>query len=275
MKKLTRLFISLVFVLFAVAVYAQSGDVQQIAIPLSHPDKPGKLKVGLVQGAITVTGYSGKTVIVRYRANKSRWLGRNQDQNVPKGMKMIPNHSYGLDARESNNVVTISSETPDREMGLTIQVPINFSLSLSTVNGGDIEVKNVHGDLDLNNVNGNIVLQGVSGSANANTINGKIIADFSKINENTPMAFTTLNGNVDLTFPANAKFTTKMKTDRGNIFTGFDMDLSTNDQPKVETKGDKNVYRVTVNKWQYGKVNGGGPEVLLKSFNGNLYIRKK
>ncbi len=275
MEKLTRLFTSLVLVLFSVSVYAQSGDMQQIAIPLSHPDKPGKLKVGLVQGSIMVTGYSGKIVIVRYQANKSSIFGRNQDKNVPKGMKMIPNHSYGLDARESDNVVTINSETPNREMGLTIRVPMNFSLSLSTVNGGDIEVKNVHGDLDLNNVNGNVILKEVSGSANANTVNGKIIADFSKINKNTPMAFTTLNGNVDLTFPANAKFSTKMKTDRGNIYTGFDMDLSSNDQSKVETKRDKNVYRVTVNKWQYGKVNGGGPEVLLKSFNGNLYIRKK
>ncbi len=109
---------------------------------------------------------------------------------------------------------------------MTIQVPMNFSLSLSTVNGGDIEVKNVHGDFDLNNVNGDIILKEISGSANANTINGKIIADFSKINENNPMAFTTLNGNVDLTLPANAKFSTKMKTDRGNIYTGFDMDLS-------------------------------------------------
>ncbi len=51
MKKQSRLFISLVLVLFNVSVYAQSGDMQQVAIPLSHPDKPGKLKVRTCSGS--------------------------------------------------------------------------------------------------------------------------------------------------------------------------------------------------------------------------------
>lgn len=277
MKKILWIFISLLFVLSnAAIVFAQhdSSGTQQIAIPLTHPDKPGKLKVELIQGSINVESYAGKTVIIHYQADNILGLGSDQNQKPPKGMKMIQNHSFGLDARESDNTVTINSSSPLRKLDLTIQVPADFSLDLSTISG-DITIKQINGNMDLKNVNGDITMQDVSGSANANTINGKITADFRQINENVPMAFTTLNGNVDVTLPAKAKFTAKMKTDRGNIYTGFNMDLTGNNQPKVETKSGNNVFQVSVNNWQYGEVNGGGTEILFKSFNGSLYIRKK
>jgi hypothetical protein len=33
-------------------------------------------------------------------------------------------------------------------------------------------------------------------------------------------------------------------------------------------------YRVKVDKTVHGKINGGGPEIQFKDFNGNIYIRK-
>jgi hypothetical protein len=35
------------------------------------------------------------------------------------------------------------------------------------------------------------------------------------------------------------------------------------------------VYKVTIDDWKRGDVNGGGPEITLKNYNGDILIRKK
>lgn len=88
------------------------------------------------------------------------------------------------------------------------------------------------------------------------------------------MAFSNLNGDIDVTLPANAKVTAKMKSDWGEMFTDFDMDI-TQDQGKVDASSGSGTYKVSVNNWIYGNINGGGPEYLFKSMRGDIYVRKK
>ena len=35
------------------------------------------------------------------------------------------------------------------------------------------------------------------------------------------------------------------------------------------------VYKVVVDDWKRGEVNGGGPEFTMKNYNGDILIRKK
>jgi len=269
--------LSIVFIALLVMAgygYAQSDQTHQLAIPLSNPGKPGQLKCDLINGTINVSGYNGKEVIIRY-SGEQRIFGRHHsDEDVPKGMHRVTNNSMQLEAKEDNNTVTINPGIPNRSLTLDIQVPKNFSLNLANVNGGTLKVKNVDGEFDISNVNGSIELTNVSGSVNANTVNGKIVANLEKISNN-PMAFTTLNGKVDVTLPASAKFTARMKTERGDIYTDFDMNMTKENKAKVTTTKQNGVFKVSVDKWMYGEVNGGGPEIIFKSFNGDIYIRKK
>jgi len=62
----------------------------------------------------------------------------------------------------------------DFKMDMTLRVPAGTNLVLSTVNEGDINVKDVKGNLHVNNVNGAIALNGVEGKVYAHTINGDI-----------------------------------------------------------------------------------------------------
>ncbi|HBX67548.1 MAG TPA: hypothetical protein DEG32_15835, partial [Balneolaceae bacterium] len=71
----------------------------------------------------------------------------------------------------------------------------------------------------------------------------------------------------------NAKFTAKMKTEWGEVLTNFDMDINRTPSKTEENKDGE--YRVSVNKWITGKVNGGGPEYLFKTLHGDISIRKK
>ncbi len=34
------------------------------------------------------------------------------------------------------------------------------------------------------------------------------------------------------------------------------------------------MYRINIEEWVYGKIGGGGPEMMMKTMNGNIYIRK-
>jgi len=253
---------------FSVSALAQN----QIAVPLSNPDQPGKLKIGVVRGSISVTGYDGKEVIIRYGNEEEDETDREVTKN---GLRRISNKGIGFEAREEDNEVEIGGVSPMRNTSFKISVPRNFSLELSTVNGGDIIVENVNGEMEIQNVNGEITLTNVSGSAVANTVNGDITAYFNSVDPNKPMAFSNLNGDIDVSFPANAKLTAKMKSEWGEMYTDFDMDINRQESGKIDATSDSGTYQVSVNNWIYGKINGGGPEYLFKSMRGDIYVRKK
>lgn len=256
-----------------VPVLAQSDVKEQLIVPLTDPGKPGSLEVELVQGFIHVVGYNGKEVVIDAASDGQR-RNRNDNRTAESGMRRIPTGSpFDLSAEENNNRVRVHTSSVNNPINLTIKVPQRFSLKLHTVNQGDITVENVTGELEINNVNGPIELTNVGGSAVANTINGDLKATFRDVSDKAPMAFSTLNGRVDVTFPASVKANVKMKSDRGDLLSDFEIDVDKN-QPKATRSNQAGMYRVTIDDWVYGKINGGGPEVMLKSMQGSIYVRK-
>lgn len=254
--------------------FAQNEIKEQLVVPLSDPAKSGSLNVGLINGSIKVTGYAGKEVIIDAETLPS--TNSNKKEKVDEsatGMKRIsPRNGLELSAEEKNNKVNVSSSSHRQSINLNIKVPQQFSLKVSTINNGDIVIDNVTGELEINNVNGDITMTNVAGSAVANTVNGIIKANFKSVSD-SPMAFTTLNGNVDITFPATVKMTTKVKSDRGEVYSDFDMDIDKS-APKGVRSNQNGMYKVSIDEWIQGKVNGGGSEVMMKNMHGNIYIRK-
>jgi DUF4097 and DUF4098 domain-containing protein YvlB len=183
------------------------------------------------------------------------------------------NPSFDLTAEERDNKVYIKTNSWQQPIDLVIKVPQQFSLKIGTVQDGDIVVENVSGELEISNVNGGVQLKQVSGSAVANTVNGSVTATFKNVTSGAPMAFSTVNGKVDVTLPSNAKAALKMKSDFGEIYSDFDL-ATEKSAPKVNRTSQGGTYRVSADDWTYGKINGGGAEIMMKSLNGNLYIRK-
>ncbi|WP_201983478.1 DUF4097 family beta strand repeat-containing protein [Hymenobacter rubidus] len=263
---------ALAFVLLGSALPGRAQDSKEtLTVPLSAPGKPGILEVGLVFGFIHVSGYGGKDVQVEaaFRPNQNR-----RSEAAPAGMKRLSSsNNLNLSVEEKNNHVEVSTESHTQPVDLTIRVPRNFSLQLSTVNNGDIIVDGVSGELEVSNVNGAIQLNDVAGSAVANTVNGNLTATFKSVTSGTPMAFSTLNGKVDVSFPSNIKASLKMKSDRGEVYSDFDVDVD-KAPGKVTRTTQNGLTRLSTDDWTYGKVNGGGAEVMVKTFNGNIYLRK-
>ncbi len=244
------------------------SGADRVSVNLSDPARPALLKASLVNGGITVKGYDGKEVVVEARNRESA----RSDST----MKRIPVSGTGLSVEEENNEVRISTDSFRRAVDLSISVPIHTSLKLSAVNSGDIVVTGVDGELDVNDVNGSVTLNNVSGSAVAHALNGRLLATFSRVNPQKPMAFSSLNGDIDVTFPADLKATLSLKSDRGEIFSDFDVQVQASAPQQIveDGRGHGGKYLVKIDKAVHATINGGGPELQFTNFNGGIYIRK-
>jgi len=252
---------------------AQQGG-EKIPVPLTDPNRPAVLKVGLIAGSISVKGYAGKEVIVEAVPGKD-----DDEESDEKGggkLKLIPNTSVGLSAEEDDNTVSVSTgfRGGSRHIDLQIQVPTACSMKLSTVNDGEITVENVNGDMEITNTNGSITLKQIGGSAVAQTVNGEIHITFTKVTPDKAMSFSTLNGDIDVTFPASLKANVQMKLEQGDIYSDFDVQMQKTEARVEKSEKGKGKYRVTFDKSMKGTINGGGQEIQFTSFNGSLYLRK-
>ncbi|MEO1255625.1 MAG: hypothetical protein AAFY41_12210 [Bacteroidota bacterium] len=262
----------------ATVAWAQDFN-EKIAIPLSSPETKGKLEVGLVRGDIKVEAYDGKEVIIEATANtKSESDCVNCDDrdserksSVPSGMKKISSSPIELSASEDNNVVEIETNSWKKSINLSIKIPANFDLDISTIHG-KIDVFGINGTHEISGVHGPLTMKDMSGSIISNTVHGDVIVNFKKVTPNEPMSFVTLHGNVDVTFPTGIKARAKMRSDQGEIFTDFDMTV---DRSKPEVKSEKGQYKVSINSWVYGDINGGGPEYTFKNMHGDIIIRNQ
>lgn len=249
------------------------GDAEsdKVTVPLTDPSRPSTVKVGLLNGSITVTAYDGKDVIVEAKTRAD-----NDTSSRIGGMKRIPMTATGLSVEEENNQVDIGAQSVQRTVDVAIQVPRRTSLHLKTVNDGDINVTGVEGELDVDNVNGEVTLKNISGNAVAHALNGRLLVTFDRINPQKAMAFSSLNGDVDVTFPADLKANVSMSSDRGEVFSDFDVQLEARAPIQTPVQGvrEGGRFKVNVDKTVRGKINGGGQEIQFKNFNGNIYIRR-
>ncbi|HAV22773.1 MAG TPA: hypothetical protein DCX46_04620 [Bacteroidetes bacterium] len=262
----------------AAAVIAQETVGDKFTVPLTDPNRPVQLQVSLHGARLTVKGGAIKNVVVESSYKPEEDEDR-EDSGKRHGLRRIPNLSSGLSIEEENNEVTVSSGRMNDASNLhvTVNVPSLTSAKLSLINGDDIIVEGITGELEVSCTNGGITMKNVGGSVVANAINGHLSATMTTVSPGKPMSFSSLNGDIDVTFPPDIKANVSLKADmQGEIFTDFDVKIES--QPaKVEgnERDRKGRYRVTVDRTMRGTVNGGGPEYTFKSFQGDIYIRKK
>ena len=260
--------LSLIILFFSsIAAFAQNtGD---FPVPLTDPAKRGLLNAHINSGTITVKGTARKDVLIKYSSPKSE----DKENGSRDGLKRISSGTMDLEVAENDNVVKVSSGSWNNNMNLEIEVPTGFDMKVATYNDGDLVIDNIQGEIELTNYNGEITATNISGSVVATTYNGEIKATFNKVTEGAPMSFSTFNGDVDLTFPATLKASLKMRTDQGEILTGFE--LAVKKSGPVQNKSEKNGFKVTIDEWVKADVNGGGPEFSIKTYNGDIKVKKK
>ncbi|UII80081.1 DUF4097 domain-containing protein [Flagellimonas sp. CMM7] len=259
--------------LMSIGALAQNGQKEIQSIALSNSDKPGRLVMSILYGSIKVIGYKGKDVII-----ETTGKGVKSRDSTTMGLSRISSNPMEFIVREYNNNVHITSEEGNPELDYTIKVPENFSLDLKAINDGDILVERVNGELVVSNRNGAIVLKDVSGSAIVDARNKNITVNFLKVTKGVDMAFTSLNGTLDITFPKSLDANIKAWSETREVFIGFDGRFKKNPSLPAKTKkksSGRSKRKRKQEKWITGTINKGGPQILFRTLNGNILIKSQ
>jgi hypothetical protein len=190
-------------------------------LKFSDPSKPGKLRVRVMWGDVTITGAETSDVTVVSNI-------KNKNQPAPKnseGLRRLDSETT-YTAAEKDNVITIElgGDNPAAPSGATLAIttPRNTSVVVENTFGGQVNVRNIEGDADIRSLNGEVVLDHIAGSALVETMNGEIHATFVKVTEGKPLSFTSMNGEIDVRIPANTKANVRLRTQNGAVLTDFD-----------------------------------------------------
>jgi hypothetical protein len=255
----------------AVAQQPVQPATDRITVPFSDPERAGTLKVNLLDGAITIKGSNRRDVLFVANSQEAREvLRRRQQAEPPPGMRRLTQPG-GFGVEERDNEMSVSSAF-NREIHLAVEVPTRTKLKVSIVNGG-ITVDSVDSEIEINTVDGAIMLTNVGGSVVAHAVDGNITATVARVAPQAPIAFTSLNGDIDVTLPAAVKANLRLRSDQGDVYTDFDVQVIASASANRTQRNGRGV-RIDVNRSIYGTVNGGGPDFELRTFDGNIYVRK-
>jgi DUF4097 and DUF4098 domain-containing protein YvlB len=256
--------------LLGLSILAPIFAQEHIPVPLADANRPVTMSIHLLHGSITVRGYSGHEVLVDTKGGTPP-----EAEKTHEGLHRIGGAGSDVSVESENNKVTISSRG-GHSSDLTVQTPVNTSLNVKTLAGGQIIIEGITGEIEAQDMNGGVTIRNVSGSVVASSLNGGVTVTMTSVKSGSPMSFTSLNGNIDVTLPATVAADFSMKTNHGEIYSDFDVKLKPSAKPVVEqADAKKGKFKVHTDGAVVGSVNAGGPEYRFSTQNGNIYIRKK
>lgn len=240
-----------------------------------------------VNGFIKVEGYSGDKVLIE--VDKSITAKNNQDletgkkefqlQFDQKGDSLVAYIAEPFDSRPRNRWTGGNNQDNDREvrydfmLNFTVKVPNHMNLNLSTINRGDVTVKNMDGALRVRNINGAIALTNVKGTTDAHTINGNLDVDYVA-NPPENSSYYTLNGDIRVSYPADFSADLQFKTFQGKFYTDFPNTEMLPVQVVKTTRQTSNGTVYKLNKNTAIRIGNGGKTFRFETFNGSIYIKK-
>ncbi len=243
-----------------------------------------------INGTVEVEAYDGKSIELEL---KKEIRGRT-DSDVKQGMEELK-----LYVDEGAEYVKVLMESPDQmirekddplacgwdwngnrggpkydyRFDYKIKVPKGISVKVSTVNNGDLEIRNVEGNIYANNVNGDVTLEGIQGDTKASTVNGVVEVSYIKMPTEFG-SFSTVNGDILIGTPSGVNGVFNFDTQWGKVYSDLDFDSKLAPQMK-KTSGGKGGTKYKIsnsNGYQIGK---GGPSMEFKTLNGDIRISKK
>lgn len=236
------------------AAPAQETTGARVVVPSSNTSRARVIKVTTVNAGITVRTHSGTDVIVETEGGRNRRL----PDRTPDGLHRI-DLPRDLSVSEDGDVINVRGPVNGGPIVLT--VPMNTSVQLKSV-GGSIRVDGVHGEVDASTTNARIEVMNISGTIVADTTNGSITASMDQVDPSKPISFSSVNGSIHVTLPADLKANVKLRTLNGSAWSDFEMRMN----------GGLNMPRGGT---MTGTINGGGVDASFSTLNGRIEIRKK
>ena len=243
------------------------------------------LVVKNVFGSISVEGYSGKTLqieverSIQAKTTSDLELGKSELQvkitEKPNRVIVRPDAPYiefdedKLRYRWCDNSYDQSYE---HNLNIKVKVPNSMVVDVSTVNNGEVLVKNTRGAyLRAENINGGITLTNITGKTKVNCINGPVTISYAD-NPKESSEYYSLNGDINISYQKALSANISFKSMNGEMFTDFDINKQFMRTNRSEGKGSKPKYRIESKPVvQIGK---GSVDFDFETLNGNVYIKK-
>jgi hypothetical protein len=267
MKNMTKIGGVCLLALTAGSAVAQNKP-EVITIPLSRPGEPLSLEIELISARIEVIGED------RRDAEFSITMaGGERKIKTPSGTKTLTGGGSGLEIEEEDNSISIDSDARTNKVEIIARIPRRASLDLSTVQDGEIVVRNITGGAELENVSGPINVANMSGSVIAETVDGPITVGFAAVGAGGGTALSSLNGDIAVMLPTGAGVELRIDSANGEIDSALELDLKPS-KPMVERNESREGVSVRVEDIVVATINGGGPVVRMTTLNGNIKIGK-
>lgn len=258
----------------------------------THVSKAFDMQSGVVgifnlDGSIKVEGYAGSKVMVEIdetitAENNTALEEGKRDFKLGfdrKGDSLAVYTAYPYDTRPHSYYRHYGDDDHrdihyNIKLVYTVKVPNNVALFATTVNDGDIAIKNVYGQLKINNVNGGIEILNAKGTTSAHTINGPLTVTYLR-NPPGESSYYTLNGELNATFLPDLSADVEFKSMNGQFFTDFEnTQVLPSRVTKTANKGN-NGTTYKLNKASDVRFGAGGKAFKFETLNGNIYIKKQ
>lgn len=145
----------------------------------------------------------------------------------------------------------------DVDMHYVVRVPAGVRLTIGDVNG-NVTVTGADADSKVETVNGDVTFEGL-GAASLETVNGKVVGTFTRAAWEGTLRVSSVNGSVDLTFPADLSADVHGETVNGGIESAFPITIEKGFGPKSFD----------------GRIGGGGRRLNIETVNGGITLRRK
>ncbi len=258
-----------ILLLLTAASGVMAQDVQSFQVPLTNPGQQASLEVDFVNGSIEVIGEDRDDLQFEASAREGR-----QKIITPSGSVPVSTGSFELEVSEQDNRVEVDSDSWNGAIDLTVRVPRNIDLELSTVNNGTITVRGTRGLHALENVNGEITATDISGTLLAETVNGDIDARMNTVNMENPMSLGSVNGALTLGLPDGFSGIVNVDSQSNEIFSDFEMTLLPT-EPEIKRSEGKKSFKISLNRSIRARIgDGSGPEIRMETLHGKVSVLK-
>jgi Toastrack DUF4097 len=205
------------------AEYTSGDKVEVTAVKRWNRSDPDEVTIEVIEhdGGVTIC---------------TRYPGRGNSCGVGEGGHMNVNHN-------------------DVSVDYVVRVPAGVTLAARTVNGS-VDVVQLRGPVEATSVNGSIHIS-TSGQAEAKTVNGSINVTIGTAQWKDDLAFTTVNGRIELTLPEDTGAEVHATTVNGDISTDLPLKVRGRFGPR------------SVN----GTIGEGGGGLHLTTVNGGISLR--
>ncbi len=289
MKKVIILVLGL---LWTLSISAQNRKIQEkISMTIAAKDfkAASTFNIKNINGDVKVIGYDGDEIQIvgskTIKKKRGTLTQREADtyelrKELYEGVLYVYVYTPGARVEFKDGRMSYSTNRNDDDeydetqfdFYIEVKVPKKMILRASTINGGLVEVENMHNGVFANNINGGVSLKEVSGKTMANTVNGNIKVWFSK-SPKVDTKFNTVNGDIEIYSPKDLSTRVTFESLHGELYTDFEQVKRLPNRLDKEQDGSGSRYKI--NSKSPIQIGQGGPEMEFKLVNGNVYIRVK